>query len=42
MHIVNRCDPHRQYDYDQAFPIKLKNTDLCWRPTITAEKIKTN
>lgn len=42
MHIVNRCDLHRQCDYDHAFPIKLKNTDLYWRTTITAEIINTN
>lgn len=41
MHI-NRCDLHIQCDYDHAFPIKLKNTDLCWRPTVTAEIINTN
>lgn len=40
MHI-NRCDLHIQCDYDHTFPIKLKNTDLCWRPTITAEIINT-
>lgn len=41
-HIVNRCDLHRHCEYDHAFPIKLKSTDLCWTLTVTAEIINTN
>lgn len=33
---------HRHCEYDQAFPITLKSTDLCWTLTVTAEIINTN